>query len=60
MGLLTLLSGFELFYSALEQSVAMLAALAALNLTIAVVVGFLMQARHAIPTLFDRGAGEGT
>ena len=60
LGLLTFLTGFELFYSALEQSVAMLAALGALNLVIAVIIGFLMQARHAIPTLFDRSAGEET
>ena len=53
MGVFMFLSGFELFYSALEQSVAMLAALAAVNLIVALVIAYLAQARHALPALLD-------
>ncbi|MCA9949814.1 MAG: hypothetical protein KDE48_09220 [Anaerolineales bacterium] len=47
MGLFTFLIGFELYYSALEQSVAMLAALTGLNLALAVAIAYLTQARRA-------------
>lgn len=47
MGLFTFLTGFELYYAALDQSIAMLAALAALNLTLALAVAYLAQARRA-------------
>jgi hypothetical protein len=47
MGLFTFLTGFELYYAALDQSIAMLAALAALNLAIALAVAYLAQARRA-------------
>jgi hypothetical protein len=53
MGLLTFFTGFELFYSGLEQSVLMLAFLAAANLIIALVISYLTQARHAYPALID-------
>ena len=53
MGLLTFFTGFELFYSGLEQSVLMLAFLAAANLTIALVISYLTQARHAYTALLD-------
>ncbi len=53
MGLLTFLTGFELFYSGLEQSVLMLAFLAVANLMVALVVSYLTQARHAYPALLD-------
>jgi hypothetical protein len=53
MGLLMFLSGFELYYSLLEQSLAMLAVLAALNLLAAVVISYLVQRRYAIPALLD-------
>jgi hypothetical protein len=53
MGLLTFLTGFELFYSGLEQSVLMLAFLAAANLMVALVVSYLTQARHAYQALLD-------
>ena len=53
MGLFMFLSGFELFYSALEQSIAMLAALAAVNLVVALVIAYLTQARHALPALLE-------
>ena len=47
MGLFTFLTGFELYYAALDQSIAMLAALAALNLAVALAVAYLAQARRA-------------
>lgn len=47
MGLLTFLTGFELFYSALDQSVAMLIALAALNFGLTLAIAYLTQARRA-------------
>jgi hypothetical protein len=50
---LTFFTGFELFYSALEQSLAMLALLAVANLAIALVISYLVQARHAISALLD-------
>jgi hypothetical protein len=53
LGILMFLSGFELYYSVLEQSAAMLAALAALNLLVVVVISYLVQRRYAIPTLLD-------
>jgi hypothetical protein len=53
MGVFMFLSGFELFYSALEQSIGMLAALAAVNLVVALVIAYLTQARHALPALLD-------
>lgn len=53
MGLLTFLTGFELYYSGLEQSVLMLAFLAVANLTVVLVVSYLTQARHAYPALLD-------
>lgn len=53
MGLLTFLTGFELFYSALEQSVAMIALLAVAELAIVLAIAYLSQARHAYPALLD-------
>ncbi|MCI0648033.1 MAG: hypothetical protein L0346_24505 [Chloroflexi bacterium] len=53
MGLLTFLTGFELYYSALEQSLAMLTFLAVANLVLALVIAALSQARHAYPALLD-------
>ena len=54
LGLLTFMLGFELFYSALEQSVAMLTALAAVHLLLALVIAYLTQVRHAVPAIFQR------
>lgn len=45
--LLTFVTGFELFVNAVNQSVIMLGALAALNLGIAVATAYLMQVRRA-------------
>jgi hypothetical protein len=53
MGLLTFFTGFELFYNVLEQSVAMLVMLAGANLILALVIAYLVQARHAFVGLFD-------
>jgi hypothetical protein len=53
MGLLTFLTGFELFYNVLEQSAAMLLFLAVANLLVALVIAYLMQSRHAFAALFD-------
>jgi len=47
MGLFTFLTGFELYYAALDQSVAMLAALAALNFAVALAIAYLSQVRRA-------------
>lgn len=53
LGMLLFLTGFELFYSALEQSVAMLALLAVVTLLITLFIAYLTQARHALPALVD-------
>jgi hypothetical protein len=53
VGLLTFLIGFELFYSALEQSIAMMAVLAIANVSVVLVIAYLVQARHAFPALLD-------
>ena len=53
MGVLMFLTGFELFYSALDQSATMLIVLAAVNLVLALVVAYLVQMRHAVPALID-------
>jgi hypothetical protein len=53
LGLLTFMTGTELFYSALEQSVAMLGLLGVANLIIALVIAYLTQARHDYRALLD-------
>lgn len=53
LGIFMFLSGFELYFAALEQSAGMLAGLAAVNLLAAVVVSYLVQRRYAIPALLD-------
>lgn len=53
LGMLLFLTGFELFYSALEQSVAVLALLAVVTLLITLFISYLTQARHALPALVD-------
>lgn len=54
IGLLTLLTGFELFYGALEQSAAMMAVLAVANLSLAVAVAYLTRARHDFAALLEQ------
>jgi hypothetical protein len=53
LGLLTFLTGAELFYSALEQSVAILGLLGVANLIVALVIAYLTQARHDYRALLD-------
>ena len=53
MGVLMFMTGFELFYSALDQSAPMLIVLAAVNLGVALLIAYLVQMRHAIPALVD-------
>ncbi|VAW34188.1 hypothetical protein MNBD_CHLOROFLEXI01-3799 [hydrothermal vent metagenome] len=53
MAVLMFLTGFELFFSALDQSATMLIVLAAATLLLALVVAYLVQMRHAIPALVD-------
>lgn len=43
IGIITFMTGFELVYSAMEQSTAVLALLAAVNLALAVTIAYLMQ-----------------
>ena len=47
MGLFTFLTGFELYYAALDQSIVMLAAMAALNFAVALAIAYLAQVRRA-------------
>jgi hypothetical protein len=58
LGLLTFLLGFDLLYSALEQSAAMLALLASAYLAVALVISYLIQTRHAFQALLDPVAPE--
>lgn len=53
MGALMFLTGFELFYGALDQSGTMLAALAAVNLVVTVAIAYLIQARFAFKAMVD-------
>lgn len=53
LGLLTFLTGFELFYSALEQSVAMLGLLGIVNIIVVLVIAYLTQARNAYRAILD-------
>jgi hypothetical protein len=48
MGLFMVLTGFDLFYSAVDQSLAMLGALAAANLLIALAIAYLVQVRYTL------------
>jgi hypothetical protein len=53
LGALMFLTGFELFYAVLAQSSTILAALAAVNLVIAVAIAYLTQARYAFTATVD-------
>lgn len=57
MGLLTFMTGFELFYSNLEQSAGMLVFLAAANLILTLAIAYLTQTRHALPAFLEQGRG---
>lgn len=53
IGLLLILTGAELFYNTLEQSIVMLSVLAGIHLLLAVVIAYLTQLQHALPALAD-------
>ena len=53
MGLLTFMTGFELFYHAIEHSIAMLVVLSIADLIIALSIAYLMQARHSFLAFLD-------
>jgi hypothetical protein len=53
MGLLMFLSGFELFYSVLEQTPGVLVLLAGVNLMAALVIAYLTQRRYTAEAIFD-------
>ena len=53
LGILLALTGFELVYSAVDQSTGMLSLLAALNLTLALVISYLTQAYRTRLLLAD-------
>lgn len=53
MGLLTFMTGFELFYHAVEQSIAMLVLLSIVELIIVLSIAYLIQARHSFYALID-------
>lgn len=53
IGLLLLLTGFTLFYGFLDQSLAMTIALVVIQLTVALVAGYLAQARYLPADVLD-------
>ncbi|MCP5094529.1 MAG: hypothetical protein GY943_03125 [Chloroflexi bacterium] len=53
LGLLMFVAGFELYYSGLEQSIPLLAGLAAANFGIVLVISYLTQARFSYTSLLD-------
>ncbi|HUS93751.1 MAG TPA: hypothetical protein VMZ24_01085 [Patescibacteria group bacterium] len=53
MGFLTLITGFELFYSTVEQPLAGMVIFAVISLSIALAIAYLTQVRHSFPALFD-------
>ncbi len=53
MGLLMFLSGFELFYSVLEQTPGILVMLAGVNLMVTLVIAYLTQRRYTAEAIFD-------
>ena len=53
LGLLTFWIGFELFYSAVEPSIAMLVMLSIADLIIVLAISYLIQARHSLPVILD-------
>ena len=53
IGILTFVSGFELFYSSFVQTIGALAIFALVNLVITLIIAYLTQARHSFPSLLD-------
>ena len=54
MSLLTLLTGFELFYHSLEQAITIIGFLIGIELLITLVTAYLTVARHLTPQEADR------
>lgn len=53
LGVLTFITGFELFYSAVDQSFNSMLIFAITNIVITLVVSYLTQLRHLFPALYD-------
>lgn len=53
LGLLTFLTGFQIFFSAFEQSMALLVMLIAANLVLTLAISYLVQLRHDYQALLD-------
>jgi len=53
LGILTFITGFELFYSAVDQSLSSLLIFAISNIAVTLVVTYLTQLRHLFPALYD-------
>ncbi len=53
MGILTLITGFELFYSSIDRSLASMLIFAVTSLVVALAIAYLTQGRHSFPALFD-------
>lgn len=53
MGILSFLTGIELFFSALDTSLAIIAMFAAINLIVVLAIAHLTQARHAFQAILD-------
>jgi hypothetical protein len=53
IGILTSVTGFELLYSSLVQTVSGFAIFAVANLVIVLIIAYLTQARHSFPAFLD-------
>jgi hypothetical protein len=53
LGLLMFVTGFELYYSGLEQSISLMVGLAAANFGIVLVISYLTQVRFSFSPLYD-------
>lgn len=56
MSFLLFMTGFELLYNALDQTVAMLALLAGANMAFTLVIAYLTQMRHAPPVTLEEAS----
>lgn len=57
IGVLTFLSGFEIFYASVEPSLAVAAMLAGVHLGLGLMTGYLVRSQTWEPTAVDRGRG---
>lgn len=53
IGILTFITGFELFFSSVEQSLGGLALFASISLILVLAIAYLTQARHSYPALVE-------